>query len=66
MADKVAIAIPTYKRPKSLKRLLDAIARLETEAHIQVIVADIDAEAHCGFDLCAQMKQSLIHGRSAR
>jgi succinoglycan biosynthesis protein ExoM len=55
MADRVAIAIPTFKRPKSLARLLDAIARLKTDADIQVLVADNDAEAHQGFDFCVQL-----------
>jgi GT2 family glycosyltransferase len=52
MADRVVIAIPTFKRPKSLARLLYAIARLKTEAEISVLVADNDAEAHQGFDFC--------------
>ena len=50
--DHVIICIPTYKRPKSLQRLLDAIAMLEPAAGISVLVADNDAEAHAGFDLC--------------
>ena len=53
MADRVVIAIPTFKRPKSLARLLHAIARLKTEAEISVLVADNDALAHQGFDFCA-------------
>src|ERR1700754_1456147 len=55
MAERVVIAIPTFKRPKSLARLLDAIARLKTDAEISVLVADNDAEAHQGFDLCARL-----------
>jgi len=55
MADQVIIAIPTFKRPKSLTRLLDAIAALRTEVEISVLVADNDAEDHAGFDLCATM-----------
>ena len=55
MAERVVIAIPTFKRPKSLARLLDAIARLATDAEISVLVADNDAEAHQGFDLCAKL-----------
>ena len=35
-----------------LKRLLDAVAALKTEARIFVLVADNDAECHAGFDLC--------------
>ena len=54
MADRVVIAIPTFKRPKSLARLLDAIARQKTDADISVLVADNDAQTHQGFDLCAR------------
>jgi succinoglycan biosynthesis protein ExoM len=52
MGDRVVIAIPTFKRPRSLRRLLDAIAALETDAQISVLVADNDAEFHAGRDLC--------------
>jgi len=58
MADRVLIAIPTFKRPKSLARLLNAITRLEADAHIEVLVADNDAEAHQGFDLCTRLAAS--------
>jgi len=47
----VTICIPTFRRPKSLKRLLDAIAALQTDARLSVLVADNDAENHAGFDL---------------
>jgi len=30
MADRVALCIPTFKRPKMLARLLDAVAQLQT------------------------------------
>jgi succinoglycan biosynthesis protein ExoM len=52
MVESVAICIPTYKRPKMLARLLEAIARLETAADVRVIVADNDAENHAGLDFC--------------
>ncbi|MBN9544031.1 MAG: glycosyltransferase family 2 protein [Alphaproteobacteria bacterium] len=52
MAERVIIAIPTCKRPKSLARLLDAIAALRTTADISVLVVDNDAEARQGFNLC--------------
>jgi succinoglycan biosynthesis protein ExoM len=52
MADSVVICIPTFKRPKMLRRLLDAIARLKSQAAISVLVADNDAEDHAGYDLC--------------
>lgn len=52
MAEHVAICIPTFRRPKMLARLLDAIAQLETSAEVSVVVADNDAQAHAGLDLC--------------
>ena len=52
MAECVIICIPTFRRPKMLKRLLDAIAALKTQARYRVLVADNDAESHAGFDLC--------------
>ena len=55
MTDSIIICIPTFKRPKMLKRLLDAIALLKTQAAISVLVADNDAEAHAGFDLCGSL-----------
>jgi len=56
MADHVVVCIPTFRRPKMLARLLEAIARLETSAQISVVVADNDAENHAGLDLCRQMQ----------
>ena len=58
MSERVIIAIPTFRRPRSLARLLGAIARLKTDAEISVLVADNDAQAHQGFDLCAGMASS--------
>ena len=58
MVDRVVIAIPTCKRPRSLARLLDAIARQETQARISVLVVDNDAEKHQGFDLCVKLGTS--------
>lgn len=55
MAD-VIVAIPTFRRPQSLKRLLGALARLETRAQVTVIVADNDGGKHEGFDVCAALK----------
>jgi GT2 family glycosyltransferase len=55
MAD-VVVAVPTFRRPQSLKRLLDALARLDTRANVTVVVADNDAERHEGFDVCAALK----------
>ena len=58
MAERIVIAIPTYKRPKSLKRLLDAIAGLMTELDVAVLVADNDPEDHEGLDLCRKLAGS--------
>jgi succinoglycan biosynthesis protein ExoM len=55
MPEAVVICIPTFKRPKMLRRLLDAIAMLQTDARISVLVADNDAEGHAGLDLCNSM-----------
>ena len=52
MRDNVAVCIPTFKRPKMLRRLLDALAALDTDADVRVLVADNDAQTHAGFDLC--------------
>jgi len=56
MTDTVVICIPTCKRPKMLKRLLDAIAAQQTKAVISVLVADNDAEGRAGLDLCLAME----------
>jgi len=55
MAESVVICIPTFRRPRMLKRLLDAIAALKTQVPISVLVADNDAETHAGFDLCRSL-----------
>jgi glycosyltransferase involved in cell wall biosynthesis len=54
-APTLTICIPTFRRPKSLKRLLDAIAALETRAALRILVADNDAKVHAGFDLAQAM-----------
>jgi succinoglycan biosynthesis protein ExoM len=55
---KVAIAIPTFRRPQGLRRLLTALAQLETSAQVEVVVADNDAEHHEGSDLCDRIAPS--------
>ncbi|HEY0283523.1 MAG TPA: glycosyltransferase [Rhizomicrobium sp.] len=52
----VVVAIPTFRRPRSLARLLAALEKIETEAHIVVVVADNDAERHEGYDLCLTLR----------
>ncbi len=51
LGESVVICIPTFKRPRMLNRLLDAIAALDTQADVRVLVADNDAETHAGLDL---------------
>jgi glycosyltransferase involved in cell wall biosynthesis len=53
---EVTVAIPTFRRPRNLKRLLDALAQLDTTASVTVLVADNDAEHHEGADLCAALR----------
>jgi GT2 family glycosyltransferase len=55
---EVAICIPSFRRPRSLERLLAAIEKLETDAAVTVTVADNDAEAHEGLDLCHRVAAS--------
>lgn len=56
MAEIVTIAIPTFKRPRSLARLLDALANLQTKAQVRVLVADNDVEQHEGQALCRSLE----------
>ena len=55
MTDRVTIAIPTFRRPKNLQRLLEAVARLDGDADIAVLVADNDAQGQEGAKLCARL-----------
>lgn len=54
----VIVAIPTFRRPHGLQRLLSALAQLETTARVFVLVADNDSEKHEGFDLCQVLRKS--------
>ena len=49
---EIVVAIPTFRRPTSLARLLGALEKLETDARVLVIVADNDAEGRAGYDFC--------------
>jgi succinoglycan biosynthesis protein ExoM len=51
----VAIAIPTFRRPQSLERLLRAVEKLQTAANVTVLVADNDSAAQEGLDLCKRI-----------
>jgi succinoglycan biosynthesis protein ExoM len=51
----VVIAIPTFRRPAQLERLLTAVSSLATRAQISVLVADNDCVAHQGLDVCERL-----------
>ena len=51
MAD-VLIAIPSFRRPRSLERLLRGIGNLNTRANVTVLVADNDAEQREAVQAC--------------
>jgi len=53
---EVVVAIPTFRRPRSLARLLAALELLETNIAVTVVVADNDAESHEGYDLCQTLR----------
>src|SRR5580692_6479890 len=49
---EVLVAIPTFRRPTGLARLLVALENLETDARVEVLVADNDGEDGEGVALC--------------
>lgn len=55
---EVIVAIPTFRRPRGLQRLLSALADIETDASVRVLVADNDAADHQGFDLCNKIRST--------
>jgi GT2 family glycosyltransferase len=55
---KIAVAIPTFRRPRGLERLLTALAQLDTSADVEIVVADNDADGHEGADLCQKFAPS--------
>src|SRR5665213_1915599 len=53
---EVTVAIPTFRRPRSLERLLLALEKIQTTASVTVLVADNDAVKHEGADKCAAIR----------
>lgn len=53
----VTIAIPSFRRPQGLKRLLLAVESLETHADVRVLVADNDAERREALALCRALRE---------
>ena len=52
---EIVVAIPTFRRPQRLERLLRALAALDTGNAPGILVADNDCVAHQGFDLCSRL-----------
>lgn len=52
----VVVAVPTYRRPKGLERLLLSLARLETRTTLCVVVADNDAERQDGLAVARRLR----------
>jgi succinoglycan biosynthesis protein ExoM len=55
---EIVVAIPTFRRPRGLERLLGALAKLETSADVRVLVADNDCVCREGFDVCRRLAAS--------
>jgi glycosyltransferase involved in cell wall biosynthesis len=55
---EVTIAIPTFRRPQGLEKLLRALERLQTSHAISVLVADNDGERHEGIDTVVRLTPS--------
>lgn len=53
---EITIAIPTFRRPKGLARLLASLAELETGADVRVIVGENDTENRQGFAVCEEFR----------
>jgi succinoglycan biosynthesis protein ExoM len=54
----VAIAIPTFRRPKGLELLLQSLAALKTDHIVTVVIGDNDPHKHEGFDLASRLRES--------
>jgi succinoglycan biosynthesis protein ExoM len=52
---EIVVAIPTFKRPVALARLLAALEKLDTQDSLIVVVADNDGEGRGGYDLCRSL-----------
>ena len=55
---KVVVGIATYKRPQMLRRLLLAIEKFQTNADVEVLVADNDAVGRQGIAVVKELRSS--------
>ncbi len=53
---EVIVAVPTFRRPQGLEKLLRALENLQTMATVSVVVGDNDSDKHQGFDVCERLK----------
>jgi GT2 family glycosyltransferase len=53
---EVTVCIPSFRRPKGLAKLLEALGALETVAAVNVVVADNDSQGHEASDLCEAVR----------
>lgn len=53
---EVIVAIPSFRRPRGLVRLLRALEQLETDAKVSILVADNDADRREAFALCEDLR----------
>ena len=54
----VLVAVPTFRRPELLRRLLAAVARLETDAQVQILIADNDVDGQEGRHAAEALRMS--------
>ena len=54
----VTVAIPTFRRPEGLERLLVALANLETDARLDVLVADNDTDRRDGIAVVERLRSA--------
>lgn len=52
---EVIVAIPTFRRPQGLEKLLRSLVRLETSAEVSILVADNDVVGQEGHAVCEQL-----------
>ncbi|HSC17921.1 MAG TPA: glycosyltransferase [Rhizomicrobium sp.] len=52
---EVIVAVASFRRPEGLRRLLDAVARLETSAQVSVVVVENDSERREALAVCEQL-----------
>src|SRR5580700_11309025 len=60
---EIVVAIPTFRRPKGLERLLLALGLLDTSEQLRVIVADNDAERREGVEVTERLAQTPYRWR---